>query len=152
MATLFKHAHYNIKCCIRHTQSLMRHTHTLLRNCQDNTKLAGHCTACYKIEWIYMKSKVRGPDNLELALTLKRKMAFFEHLVLACTIDLMNDLSLVKVRSDLDWVKNAWVDIIHQIYQKIYLIDRLNQLINNMALPSSVNPVEEIFRGKGRHF
>ena len=58
---------------IRHTQSLMRRTHPLLRNCRDNAKLAYHCTARYKIEWIYMKTKVRGPDSLELALEMRKK-------------------------------------------------------------------------------
>ena len=33
----------------------MRHTHPLLRNGRDNAKLACHCTARYKIEWIYMR-------------------------------------------------------------------------------------------------
>ena len=41
-----------------------------------------------------------GPDSLELALIMKKrkieKWPFFEHLVLACTIDLMNDLGLVR--------------------------------------------------------
>ena len=56
MATNSEHAHYIIKWRIRHTQSLM-----LLCNCRDNAKLACHCTVCYRIEWIYIKSKVRGP-------------------------------------------------------------------------------------------
>ena len=53
-----------------------------------------------------MKTKVRGPDSLELALEMRKKERkkeermrnghFFEHLVLACTIDLMNDLGLVR--------------------------------------------------------
>ena len=58
---------------IRHTHSIMRRTHPLLRNCRDNAKLACHCTARYKIEWIYMRSKVRGPDSLELALEMRKK-------------------------------------------------------------------------------
>ena len=46
-----------------------------------------------------------GPDSLELALIMKKKERkkerlrnghFFEHLVLACTIDFMNDLGLVR--------------------------------------------------------
>ena len=43
-----------------------------------------------------------GSDSLELALIMKKKerkiekWPFFEHLVLACTIDLMNDLGLVR--------------------------------------------------------
>ena len=52
-----------------------------------------------------MKTKVRGPDNLELALEMRKKERkkermrnghFFKHLVLAYTIDLMNDLGLVR--------------------------------------------------------
>ena len=50
-----------------------------------------------------MRSKARGPDSLELALEMRKKeerknekWPFFEHLVLACTIDLMNDLGLVR--------------------------------------------------------
>ena len=54
-------------------------------------KLVCHCTAHYIIEWIYMRSKVRVPDILELALEMKTKERmrnghFFEHPVLACTI------------------------------------------------------------------
>ena len=43
-----------------------------------------------------------GPDSLELALEMKKKerkiekWPFFEHLILACTIDLMNGLGLVR--------------------------------------------------------
>ena len=37
-----------------------------------------------------------GPDSLESAKERKiKKWAFFEHLILACTIDLMNDLGLI---------------------------------------------------------
>ena len=50
-----------------------------------------------------MKTKVRGPDSLELALEMRKKeerkneqWQFFEHLVLAYTIDLMNDLGLIR--------------------------------------------------------
>ena len=89
---------------IRHTQSLMRHTHTLLRNCQDNAKLVCHCTARYKIEWIYMRSKVRGPDSLELALEMRKKkerikeerMRNGQFLNIWFWHDLMNDLGLVR--------------------------------------------------------
>ena len=52
-----------------------------------------------------MRTKVRGPDSLELALEMRKKERkkeermrnglFFEHLVLTCTIVLMNDLGLV---------------------------------------------------------
>ena len=59
--------------------------------------------ARYKIEWIYTRTKVSGPENLELALIMKRKKKerlrnghFFEHLVPACTIDLMDDLGLTR--------------------------------------------------------
>ena len=49
-----------------------------------------------------MRSKVRGPDSLGLALEMRKKEErmrnghFFEHLVLSYTIDLMNDLGLVR--------------------------------------------------------
>ena len=49
-----------------------------------------------------MRSKVKGPDSLELALEMRKKEErmrnghFLEYLVLACTIDLMNDLGLVR--------------------------------------------------------
>ena len=81
----------------------MRCTHPLFNRCHDNTKLAGHGPARYKMEWIYMRTKVSGSDSLELALEMKkkerkqerlRKGHFFEHLVLACTIVLTNDLGL----------------------------------------------------------
>ena len=48
---------------------------------------------------LYMKTRVSGPGSLELALQNERKIEkwpFIEHLVLACTINLMNDLGLVK--------------------------------------------------------
>ena len=51
----------------------MCRTHTPLRDCRDNAKLASHCTARYKIEWIYMRTKVRGPESLELALEMREK-------------------------------------------------------------------------------
>ena len=85
----------------------MRRTHPPLCDCRDNAKLACHCTARYKIEWIYMRTKVRGPESLELALEMRKKERrkkeermrnghFLEHLVLVCTIELMNDLGLVR--------------------------------------------------------
>ena len=49
-----------------------------------------------------MRTKVRGPDSLELALEMRKKEErmrndlFFEYLVLMCTIVLMNDLGLVR--------------------------------------------------------
>ena len=80
----------------------MRRTHPLLRNCRDNVKLACHCTARYKIEWIYiMRTKVRGPDSLELDVEMRKKETltngyFIEHLILAYTIEMMDDLGLVR--------------------------------------------------------
>ena len=78
-------------------------THPLLRNFRDNAKLACHCTARYEIEWIYMRTKVRGPDSLELDVKMRKKeernldkWLFFEHLLLACTIELMDDFGLVR--------------------------------------------------------
>ena len=58
---------------IRHTHSIMCRTHPLLRNCRDNDKLAYHCTARYKIEWIYTQSKMSSEGSLELALIMKKK-------------------------------------------------------------------------------
>ena len=47
-----------------------------------------------------MRNKVRDPDSLELALIMKgermRNGHFLEHLVLACTIDVLNDLGLIR--------------------------------------------------------
>ena len=82
----------------------MRCTHPLLRNCQDNAKLACHCTACCLMEWgIYTQNKMRGQGNLELAqetIYIERKRMrnglCFENLILACTMDLMDDLGLVR--------------------------------------------------------
>ena len=79
----------------------MCRTHALLRNCRDNAKLACHCTARSIIEWIYIRTKVSGPDSLEVALEMRKKEKltnglFFEHLVLICTTVLMNDLGLVR--------------------------------------------------------
>ena len=51
----------------------MRCTHPLFNRCHDNTKLAGHGPARYKMEWIYMRTKVSGSDSLELALEMKKK-------------------------------------------------------------------------------
>ena len=76
--------------------------HPPLRDCRDNAKLACHCTAHYKIEWIYMRTKVRGPECIELALEMRKKErltnGYFltSDLVLAYTIELMNDLGLVR--------------------------------------------------------
>ena len=47
-----------------------------------------------------MRTKVRDPESLELALEMRKKERkrngyFFEHLVLAYTIELMDNLGLV---------------------------------------------------------
>ena len=46
MATHSEYAQYITKWRIRHIQLSMRRIHPLLRKCQDNAKLACHCTAC----------------------------------------------------------------------------------------------------------
>ena len=54
------------------------------------------------MEWIYTQAKVSGHGSLALALIMKKKkesknekwLVFFKHLVLTCTIVLMNDLGL----------------------------------------------------------
>ena len=50
-----------------------------------------------------MRTKVRGPDSLELDVEMRKKedrnlakWLFFEHLLLAYTIELMDDLGLVR--------------------------------------------------------
>ena len=53
----------------------------------------------YKMEWIYTQTKISDQGSIELALIMKKKGRltnglFFEYLVLACTIVLMNDLGL----------------------------------------------------------
>ena len=66
------------------------------------TKLACHCTARYKIEWIYTQTKMRGGGSLELAQETRKKERltngyflniWFWH-VHVYTIVLMNDLGL----------------------------------------------------------
>ena len=76
------------------TELSMRRPHPLLCNCQDNEKLAFHYTACYKMEWIYTQTKVRGGGRETRKKKNFDKWIIFEHLVLACTIVLMNDLYL----------------------------------------------------------
>ena len=53
-----------------------------------------------------MRTKVRGPESLELALEMRKKERkkerltngyFFEHLVLANTIELIDDLGLINL-------------------------------------------------------
>ena len=52
------------------------------------------------MEWIYVQTKMSDQGSVELALIMKKKEErltnglFFECLVLACTIVLMNDLGL----------------------------------------------------------
>ena len=103
MATHYEHAHYYDKMAyLRHTLFVRRRTHPPLRSCRDNAKLACHGPARYKMEWIYTQTKMSDQGNVELALIMKKKERkkemtncyFFEHLVLACTIVLMNDLGL----------------------------------------------------------
>ena len=71
------------------THSIVNTPYTLLCNWQDNTC---HGPACYKMEWIYTQTKMRGQGSLELACEMKKKEKlrnghFFEHLVLTCTFD-----------------------------------------------------------------
>ena len=49
------------------------YTPTITFNRRDNAKLTSHGPVCYKIEWIYTRTKVSGPDSLELALVMKKK-------------------------------------------------------------------------------
>ena len=62
-----------IKWCVRHTLLLMCRTDPRLCNCQDYAKLACHCTARSKMEWIYTQTKKKGQGILELALEMKKK-------------------------------------------------------------------------------
>ena len=101
MATHYERAHYYDKMAyIRHTLFVKRRTHPPLRSCRDNAKLECHGPARYKMEWIYTQTKMNDQGSVELALIMKKKerkndkWLFFEHLVLACTIVLMNDLGL----------------------------------------------------------
>ena len=58
------------------------------------------------MEWIYTRTKVSGHGSLKLAQENRKKerkkernidkRLFFEHLVLAYTIELMDDLGLVR--------------------------------------------------------
>ena len=116
------------------------YTPTTTYNCRDNAKQTCHGPARYKMEWIYAKIKASGPDSLELALIMKRKERkkrkkerlrnglFFKHLVLACTIILMNDLGLARCKicwrfwfSHLETSQNyifwdIWVFVMYYIY------------------------------------
>ena len=51
------------------------------------------------MKWIYTQTKMSDQGSIELALIMKKKGRltnglFFDYLVLACTIVLMNDLGL----------------------------------------------------------
>ena len=107
MATPNEHAHYMTKWLIGHTHSQnARCTHPQLNLYPDNTKRACHRRARSKMEWIYSRTKVSGHGSLELAQENRKKERkkkerltngyFFEHLVLAYTIELMDDLGLVR--------------------------------------------------------
>ena len=53
------------------------------------------------MEWIYTRTKVSGHGSLELAQENRKKERltngyFFEYLVLAYTIELMDDLGLIR--------------------------------------------------------
>ena len=80
----------------------MQSTHPQLCNCQDKIELSCHCTARYKMEWIYTRTKASGRDSLELDVEMRKKEErmrnglFFKYLVLACTIVLMNDFGLAR--------------------------------------------------------
>ena len=80
-------------------------TCTYMCNCQDNTKLACHCTAHCKMEWIYTRTKIRGQDRLELDMEIQKekkieKWPFFEHLVLACDSNFICCFSCVFPQSN----------------------------------------------------
>ena len=76
-------------------------THPQLNRCPNNTKRVCHRRVRYKMEWIYTQTKVSGHGSLKLAQENRSKerltnVYFFEHLILAYTIELMNDLGLVR--------------------------------------------------------
>ena len=83
-------------------------THPQLNRCPDNAKRACHRRARSKMEWIYTRTKVSGHGSLELSQENRKKERnkkermrngyFFEHLVLAYTIELMDGLGLVRDR------------------------------------------------------
>ena len=75
MATHYEHAHLYDKNGVSDTPYIVNapYIYPPLRDCRDNAKLACHCTARYKIEWIYMRTKVRGIESLELALEMRKK-------------------------------------------------------------------------------
>ena len=80
---------------------------TQLNRCPDSAKRVCHRRARSKMEWIYTRTKVSGHGSLELSQETERKKErkkkermrngyFFEHLVLAYTIELMDGLGLVR--------------------------------------------------------
>ena len=102
MATSYEHAHYMTKWLIGHTHSRCTHPYPPTVSYPDNTC---HRRARSKMEWIYTRTKVSGHSSLELAqenrISERKKETltngyFFEHLVLAHTIELMDDLNLVR--------------------------------------------------------
>ena len=56
----------------------------------------------------------------------------------------------ILVRSLLDWVKSAWVDI-HKIWRYIYLWDCCSSLINDVVPSPSIDQFGEIFEGDKYH-
>ena len=73
MATYSEHAHYITKMAYQtHPFDNVSYTPTITF-CRDNDQLACHCTARYKIEWIYTKSKMSGGGSLELAQETRKK-------------------------------------------------------------------------------
>ena len=74
MATHYEHAHYYDKMAYQTHPFFVKHrTHPPLRSCRDNAKLACHCTARYKMEWIYTQTKMSDQGSVELALIMKKK-------------------------------------------------------------------------------
>ena len=87
------HAHYMTKWRIRHP--IINGPYT--PNSRDNAKLACHGPVCYKMEWIYTKTKIRGQGSPGNEKERKNdNWLLFERLILTCTIILMNDLGLVR--------------------------------------------------------
>ena len=98
--TIWAYAHYYDKIA-NQTHPLAKctvHTHNYIHvnHCSDNTKQACHRCARSKMEWIYTRIKVSGHGSLELAQENRKKERFFEHLVLAYIIELMNDLGPIR--------------------------------------------------------
>ena len=102
---------------------------TVLRNCRDKAKLACHCTAHYKIEWVYIRTKVSGPDSFEVASPGNEKERkkeernekerkkkerltnglFFEHLVLTSGLELTFDNQTIPLKYSIWQFKNYFV-------------------------------------------